>query len=128
MIRYPVHRKHRCSTPFRLDPISRSELDPGCSDTTILLYQIHFININVFVLKSLRKRFVAPIPGSTRLADPNRFRGAKPYIWDSLPVFFFQSLTYTCGYVNNFCNNQKSFTYTKELPPEWYPLKSIHIC
>ena len=42
--------------------------------------------------------------------------------------FFFQSLTYTRGYTNNFCNNQKSFTYTKELPPEWYPLKSLHIC
>ena len=42
--------------------------------------------------------------------------------------FFFFSLTYTCGYTNNFCNNQKSFTYTKELPLEWYPLKSIHIC
>ena len=41
---------------------------------------------------------------------------------------FFHSLTYTCGYTNNFCNNQKSFTYTKELPPEWYPLKSLHIC
>ena len=31
----------------------------------------------------------APIPGPTRLANPNRFRGAKPYIWDSLPFFFF---------------------------------------
>ena len=31
----------------------------------------------------------APILGLTRLADPNRFRGAKPYILDSLPVFFF---------------------------------------
>ena len=29
-----------------------------------------------------------PLPGPTRLANPNRFRGAKPYIWDSLPFFF----------------------------------------
>ena len=33
--------------------------------------------------------YQAPIPGPTRLGDPNLFRGAKPYIWDSLPVFFF---------------------------------------
>ena len=44
----------------------------------------------------------APIPGPTRLANPNRFRGAKPYIRDSLSVLFFRSLTYTCGYTNNF--------------------------
>ena len=30
-----------CSTPFRSDPIGRSEPDPGCSDTTISLYQNH---------------------------------------------------------------------------------------
>ena len=43
-------------------------------------------------------------------------------------IIFFQSLTYTCGYTNNFCNNQKSFTYTKELPQEWYPLEiSTHM-
>ena len=30
-----------------------------------------------------------PIPGPTRLANPDRFRGAKPYIRDSLPFFFF---------------------------------------
>ena len=29
-----------------------------------------------------------PIPGPTRLADPNRVWGARPYTWDSLPVFF----------------------------------------
>ena len=69
----------------------------------------------------------APIPGLTRVVNPNRFRGAKPYT-GTFFFFFFQSLTYACGYTNNFCNNQKSFTYTKELPPEWYPLKSLHIC
>ena len=71
----------------------------------------------------------APIPGPTRLANLNRFRGAKPYTGTLYFFFFFSlSLTYTCGYTNNFCNNQKSFTYTKELPPEWYPLKFLHIC
>ena len=71
-----------------------------------------------------------PDPGPTRLANPNRFRGAKPYT--ETPYFFFffffQSLTYTCGYTNNFCNNQKSFTYTRGLPLEWYPLQTLHIC
>ena len=72
--------------------------------------------------------FHAPIPGPTRLADPNRFRGVKPYT-GTLYLFFFSELNlYMWVYKQFFCNNQKSFTYTKELPPEWYPLKSIHIC
>ena len=28
----------------------------------------------------------APIPGPTRLADPNRFSGRETHDWDSLPV------------------------------------------
>ena len=31
----------------------------------------------------------APIPGPTRLADPNRFPGRETQDWDSLPDFFF---------------------------------------
>ena len=31
----------------------------------------------------------APIPGPTRLADPNRFPGRETIYWDSLPDFFF---------------------------------------
>ena len=88
------------------------------------VYEAHQIGIK------MRWMCHAPIPGPTRLADPNRFRGAKPYTRTLYLFFFsifFQSLTYTCGYTNNFCNNQKSFTYTKELPPEWCPSNSIHI-
>ena len=51
-----------------------------------------------------------PDPGPTRFANPNRFRGAKPYTGTFF--FFF---------------NQQSFTFKNELPPEWYPLKFIHI-
>ena len=41
----------------------------------------------------------APIPGPTRLADPNQVWGRETIYWDSLPVcFFFQSQTCTCGY------------------------------
>ena len=46
--------------------------------------------------------------------------------WDSL-ICSLSELNLSYGYTNNFCNNKKSFTYTKELPPEWCPSKSIHI-
>ena len=68
----------------------------------------------------------APDPGPTRLANPNRFRGAKPYTGTPY-FFFFLELTLYLWYANNFCNNQKSFIFTNELPPKWYPLKFIHI-
>ena len=35
-----------CSSPFRSDPIGGSELDPGCYDTTISLYQNHLSKTN----------------------------------------------------------------------------------
>ena len=44
-----------------------------------------------------------------------------------LLTFFFFLLTLYLWYTNNFCNNQQSFTFKNELPPEWYPLKFIHI-
>ena len=70
----------------------------------------------------------APNPGPTRLANPNRFRGVKPYTGTPYFFFFFLSkLNLYLWYSNNFCNNQQSFTFTKILPPEWYPLKFIHI-
>ena len=31
----------------------------------------------------------APIPGPTRLVDPNRFSGSETQDWDSLPDYFF---------------------------------------
>ena len=40
----------------------------------------------------------APDPGPTRLANPNRFRGAKPYTRTAyLFIYFFLSLTYIGG-------------------------------
>ena len=35
-----------CSTPSRSDQIGGSEPDPGCSDTTISLYQNHLSKTN----------------------------------------------------------------------------------
>ena len=73
-----------------------------------------------------RGRFChAPDPGPTRLVNPNRFQGAKPYV--GTPYFFFSKLNLYLWYTNNFCNNQQSFTFTNELPPEWDPLKFLHI-
>ena len=68
-----------------------------------------------------------PIPGPTRLANPNRFRGAKPYTGTSyFFFFFFLGLNLYLWCTNDF-SNQQSFTFTNELPSEWYPLKFIHI-
>ena len=39
-----------------------------------------------------------------------------------LLIFFFSKLNLYLWYTNNFCNNQQSFTFTNELPPEWDPL------
>ena len=71
----------------------------------------------------------APNPGPTRLANPNRFQGAKPYAGTPYFLFFifFSKLNLYLWYTNNFCNNQQSFTFTNELPPEWDPLKFLHI-
>ena len=71
-----------------------------------------------------------PDPGPTRLANPNRFRGVKPYTGTPYFYFFifsFSKLNLYMLYTNNFCNNQQSFTFTNVLPPEWYALKFIHI-
>ena len=65
--------------------------------------------------KKDRERCDAPIPSPTRLANPNRFRGAKPYT--GTPYYYYYYYFY----------NQQSFIFTIELPPEWYPLKFIHI-
>ena len=46
--------------------------------------------------------------------------GCETMYWDFF--FFSLKLNLYLWYTNNFCNNQLSFTYTKELPPEWYPL------
>ena len=40
----------------------------------------------------------APIPGPTRLADPNRVRGARIGIGTLYLNIFFKSRTCTCGY------------------------------
>ena len=73
----------------------------------------------------------APDPGPTRLANPNRFQGAKPYTGTPYFILYFFSflseLNLYLWYTNNFCNNQQSFRFTNELPPEWDPLKFIHI-
>ena len=69
----------------------------GSWDTHLALMEFTYNNIYQAsiemapfeALYGRKYRCHAPIPGPTQLADPNRFRGAKPYIWDSLLFFFF---------------------------------------
>ena len=64
----------------------------------------------------------APIPCPTRLADPNRVRGARLSTM-TLYLFFFSDIGGPMSY-----NKIKiSYTKLKELPPEWCPSKSIRI-
>ena len=52
--------------------------------------------------------------------------GVRNHILGLLIIIFFSELTLYLWYTNNFCNNQQSFTFKNELPPEWYPFKFIH--
>ena len=94
-------------------------------------FPISFGNIYILLDVDYVSKWVdvtPPIPGPTRLANPNRFRGAKPYIGTSyFFFFFFLKLNLYLWCTNDFCSKQQSFTFTNELPPEWYPLKFIHI-
>ena len=46
-----------------------------------------------------------PDSRSNPIGESEPISGCETIYWYSLPNFFFQSLTYTCGYTNNFCNN-----------------------
>ena len=55
----------------------------------------------------------SPIPGPTRLVDPNRVRGTRPYIGTLLSDFFFQSRTCTCGYGPHLITESKYHIHIK---------------
>ena len=65
-----------------------------------------------------------PIPGPTRLADPNRVRGARLRTGTLYLIFFFTELV-PVGMAHILQQNQNIIS--KELPPEWCPSKSILI-
>ena len=76
--------------------------------------------------KKKERHFLSrPRSRSDPIGESEPVSGCETIYWDFF--FFFFSLTYTCGYTNNFYNNQQSFTFSNELPPKWYPLKFIHI-
>ena len=50
------------------------------------------------VKRTRKKKCHTPFSGPTRLADPNRVRGTRPYTETLCLIFFFQSRTGTCGY------------------------------
>ena len=68
-----------------------------------------------------------PVPGPTRMADPNRVRCETVLLGLSLTCSFSELNLYRWLYKHNFYNKKKSFLFTKELPPEWCPSKSMHI-
>ena len=69
-----------------------------------------------------------PQSRSDPIGESEPFSGCETIYWDSLFLFlFFFKLNFYMWYTNNVCNNQQSFTFTNVLPPEWYPLKFIHI-
>ena len=62
-------------------------------------------------------------------SEPNS--GCETIYWDSLPVFFvfcfFKDELVPVGMAKSYNRIKISYTYTKELPPEWCLSKSIHI-
>ena len=54
-----------------------------------------------------------PIPGPTRLADPNRVRSARPYTGTLYLNFFFKSRTCTCGYGPHIITESKYYIQIK---------------
>ena len=87
---------------------------PMMKKTGKLLVCVDFRDLNVVTPKDMYVMCHTPDPGPTRLANPNRFRGVKPYTGTPFFFFFFFSkLNLYLWYTNNFCNNQQSFTFTK---------------
>ena len=71
-----------------------------------------------------------PFPGPTRLASPNQIRGAILsilYIGTLIDLFFLRAVPVPIGAQTIYVITKIICTYTKELPPEWYPSQFIHI-
>ena len=70
-----------------------------------------------------------PIPGPTRLADPNRVRSARLRTGTLYLIFFLKFLKpyrYLWVWPTSYNIIQISYTYQR-LPPEWCPSKSRHL-
>ena len=69
----------------------------------------------------------APIPGLTRLADPNRFPGRETIYWDSLPDFFLKPNWYLWVWPTSY--NRIKILYTNQKNYHWSGVhkKSIHL-
>ena len=66
-------------------------------------------------------------PDLTRLADSNRVRGARLYTETLIDQFFLRAELVPVGIQTISVITKIIYIYIKELPPEWYPSKSIHI-
>ena len=58
-----------------------------------------------------------PIPGPTRLAEPNRVRGARLGTGTLYLIFFFKSALVPVGMAHILYQNQNIIYKSKELPP-----------
>ena len=85
-----------------LKGVSLILLEMGYWETIVCVWAIpaifSILAISMARSKNIGKGNVTPrIPGPTRLADPNRVRGARPYT-GNLYLIFFQNRTCNCGY------------------------------
>ena len=65
-----------------------------------------------------------PDPDPTRMADPNRVRGARLSTRTLVDRFFLRvELVPVVIHTISVIIKKKSFKFTKELPPEWCPSK-----
>ena len=69
----------------------------------------------------------APNPGPTRLADPNRVRGARLRTGTLYLIFFFLKPNSYLWVWPTLIIIQNIIYKSKGLPPEWCPSKFIHI-
>ena len=75
--------------------------------------QLNFTVIIEVPFKLLIMIVTPPNPGPTLLVDPNRVRGRETIYWDSLPDFFFQRRTCTCGYGPHLMTESKYHIHIK---------------
>ena len=100
-----------------------------------ILYLYYETHTSISELILIRKLSRPSDPGPTRLVDPNRSPGRDAiytiyilYCTGTLiDLFFLRAVLCTCSIQTISVITKKSFIYTKELPPEWCPSKSIHI-
>ena len=79
------------------------------------------------ILVPLRINLSHPDSRSDPIGGSEPVSGCENIYWDSLPDFFFQNRTCTCGYGSHLITESNIIYISKVLQAEWCPSKSIHI-